>query len=252
MSKRPTSNTPPLKWRKRRRNGISSSREVLSLPSCLKSTLKSTEVMRIWHGNTEEPTAVRTSSARFPKPKLPPLAEHNIRFEEGLDILNALPTVPTRSKRKNRNNGVSPFFHPTFFQLPSLTYVLSRHEWRPGLPSEQQSWMNSFVMMAFKTTMIFQHALTASTISEPSNASIVFKSPSIVRHVLYNVMSVCHYTALRYVHRSPYDLTLTTLEGLEGRFLPAYKSSRTGTLFLPQPPTYPLPICRSLSTDPHH
>lgn len=114
MSKRPAGRGAPPRQRKRTRNGVSVSKEVLDLPP------HTGETMRIWHMNAEDP-AFRTSHTAIPKPQLPPprpLAppiRQDVRFEdavlETVHTPRAMPagqkSKPKTRKRGTRNDSVS-------------------------------------------------------------------------------------------------------------------------------------------------
>ena len=85
--------------------------------------------------------------------------------------------------------------------------------------------------MVFKITTTFQHVLTASTISAPSNALIVFGQPSVVRRASYNVTSTCRYTASRYVRGIFCGPLLTTLKVWQDGFYQRASLLRLGLSF---------------------
>jgi hypothetical protein len=109
MSKRLASNS--LKPRKRAKNGISSSNDVLDLT--LDLTPSPGGVMHIWHMNAEEPTVVRRSSAQIlsPQSKHPLPEGPAVQFGEVLDATDTPPAgkPPTNAhpKRKRGNDSVS-------------------------------------------------------------------------------------------------------------------------------------------------
>lgn len=110
MSKRLARETAHPKRRKRKRNGISTSTEVLDVvgPSA------PTEAMDIWHTNTEEPAVVQKSSAPIPKFEYPHPADQVELFGEALDTADTLPAISARPKRKTQNNSVSACSHSNF------------------------------------------------------------------------------------------------------------------------------------------
>lgn len=119
MSKR-AANCPP-KIRKRVKNGISSSSQVLRFDS------NPTEVMDIWHMNTGEPTTVRKSSIPIPLQR-PPSAERVVQFEEVSDAMYVQPAVPACPKPKHRNDSVSHNIPP----ITKRSQHPSRQKWGPG------------------------------------------------------------------------------------------------------------------------
>ena len=111
MSKRPANRSIPPEQRKRRRNGISMSSEVLEPPKPTRPPPSTADTMRIWHTNIEQASA-RVSHVPLPKTsKSQPQesAEKTIRFEEILESPNSPPIVAARYERKKRNDSVSLF-----------------------------------------------------------------------------------------------------------------------------------------------
>lgn len=118
MSKRPASKVATPRRRKRRWNGVSTSSQTLDLvePPDL------TETMRVWHVNTEDPAAIRMSSAPIPNLQNPTPApvEQAVQFEEATGATGK-PPAPKR-KRKNRNDSVSTYPDTPRVSQALLTY----------------------------------------------------------------------------------------------------------------------------------
>lgn len=64
--------------------------------------------MHVWHTNAEYPTEIRKSSAPIPNTQGPPPTKLSVEFE-GIDVVHS-PPVAVPSKRKKRNDSVSPLF----------------------------------------------------------------------------------------------------------------------------------------------
>ena len=110
MAKRPTSSKDaPPRQRKRWRNGVSSTTQVLDFSPPIPPAV---DVMRVWHRNDENSDAAQESNTPIPKPCDPPPLKRTVQFE-ALDVTDVSYGVNPRPKRKNRNDSVSLFFNPT-------------------------------------------------------------------------------------------------------------------------------------------
>lgn len=104
MAKRPTtSQDAPPRQRKRWRNGVSTSTQVLDSgnpppPPPL------ADVMRVWRRDAHNLEVVRESNTPIPKPHDSPTPERTVQFQ----VTDMLQNVAQRPKRKNRNNSVRP------------------------------------------------------------------------------------------------------------------------------------------------
>ena len=176
MSKRLASDTGSSKRRKRNRNGISVTREVLDFAG----PPETTPHMCVWHANAKEPTVTQKSSAPIPDSQDSPPVERVVQFEEMLDVGCVPRSVTLRRKqkcpkRKRRNDSVSPFLFSDIHLFLSFVTAPSRREWRTGSTAGRLYWKNSSAATAFNIMTAFRHALIASRILAPSSAATVLK-----------------------------------------------------------------------------
>lgn len=151
-SKRHTGALTPAQTRKRRRNGVSLSRAMLSSVEAPAPA----HGMRVWHTNAENPRAVRKSVIPL-QPDMNTVQQGHTLGEVG-DVPAANPGRRRKLRRKQENDSVS---------LPRL-----RVRQRYNLLCRRKPWIGSTVgrrfstnycgMMAFKSIPHFLFAPTAS------------------------------------------------------------------------------------------